>query len=60
MSAMFVSGWSKCYACRSPEFLDQSEDEYHPSDDSFAISNLTVDEQVYIALPRDLVIVEDL
>lgn len=48
LSAVFVSGWSNCYACRSPEFLDKTEDEYHPCDDSFAISNLTVDEQVYI------------
>lgn len=48
LSAVFVSGWSNCYACRSPEFLDRTEEEYHPCDDSFAITNLTVDEQVYI------------
>ena len=48
LSAVFVSGWSNCFAYRSTEFLDKSEDEYHPCDDSFAICNLTVDEQVYI------------
>ena len=48
LSTLFVSGWSNCYTCRSVDFLDQSEEEYHPCDDSFVISNLTVGGHVYL------------
>ena len=48
LSTLFVSGWSNCYTCRSVDFLDQSEEKYHPCDDSFVISNLTDGGHVYL------------
>lgn len=48
LDTLFVSRWSNCYTCRSVDFLYQGEEEYHPCDDSFAMSNLTVGEHVYL------------
>ena len=48
VSSQFVIGWDHCYSAKSSKFLECEPNLYHPRDDNFTVSSITIDNNTYV------------